>query len=502
MRPSRPVNRAKGWAPARLGLGGCWDECNGWKGAGPNDFVLFSCEDPLVWLVCLCRAELVRDMRSVLLFRGLSRGSTTFDCNWLSCIGRTTAIGAQGCYWGSGLRKQLENKAMRILSRSFVVRILMALVIYAPAGRTDMPEKMTPLLLDMQDAPVPFMGSDGRVHLVYELWLTNLSSADIVVEKVEVLGDGEILQSLDAAAVAGRLQAAGQRESAGKLAGSAQALLFLHVVLEPGAAIPRLLSHRITMHASAAPPGQQEITESGGEVAVDRRPVVSIGPPLRGERYISADSCCDASRHTRAAMPINGHVWFAQRFAVDWEQLDAQGRVYTGDREKLESYTIFGKPVIAVADAVVASVTDGLPEQTPGQYPVNISLDQADGNSVILDLGDQRYATFAHMQPGTIQVRVGQRVAAGQLLGLVGNSGNSVAPHLHFQVSDRTSPLASNGLPYEIKDFQITGRSPGTKAFDEAEEKGTPLAITPVSPVRQIKGALPLDQLMISFAGR
>ncbi len=183
---------------------------------------------------------------------------------------------------------------MRILCRSFVVRILarilVALVVYASVGRADVPEKMTPLLLDMQDAPVPFMGSDGRVHLVYELWVTNFSRGDIVVEKVEVLGDGDVLQSLDAAAIAGRLQAAGQRESAGTLARSVQALLFVHVTLEPGAEIPRLLSHRVTMHVNAAPPGQQEITESGGEVAVDRKPVVSIGPPLRGAGYISADS--------------------------------------------------------------------------------------------------------------------------------------------------------------------------------------------------------------------
>jgi hypothetical protein len=395
---------------------------------------------------------------------------------------------------------------MRILRRSFVARILarisVALVVCVSAGRADGPEKMTPLLLDMQDSPAPFMGTDGRVHLVYELWMTNFSSADIWVEKVEVLGDGEVLQSLDAAAIAGRLQPAGQRESAGKLAGSVQALLFLHVMLEPGAAMPRLLSHRITMHVNAAPPGQQEITESGGEVAVDRKPVASIGPPLRGAGYVSADSCCDASRHTRAAMPVNGHVWLAQRFAVDWEQLDAQGRIYAGDREKLESYTIFGKPVIAVADAVVASVTDGLPEQTPGKYPVNISLDQADGNSVILDLGDQRYALYAHMQRGSIQVRVGERVKMGRLIGLVGNSGNSVAPHLHFQVTDRSSSLAANGLPYEMKDFQVIGKTPGTKAFDEAEEKGTSLAITTMSSVQPTKGALPLDQLIVSFAVR
>jgi len=388
---------------------------------------------------------------------------------------------------------------MRILGRSFAVWALMAVVGYASAGRADAPDYMTPLLLDVQDAPIPFMGSDGRMHLVYELWMTNYSSAEITVEKVEVVGDGSVLQSLDAAAIAGRLQAAGQRESAGTLAGSALALLFLHITLKPGAAIPVQLSHRVTIHANAAPPGQQEITESGGEVQVDRRPVVVIGPPLRGEGYISADSCCDAVRHTRAGMPINGRLSVAQRFAVDWEQLDAQGRIYAGNREKLESYTIYGKPVLAVADGFVASVVDGLPEQTPGKYPTNISLDEADGNSVILDLGGRLYAVYAHMQSGSVQVRVGEGVKMGQLIGVVGNSGNSVAPHLHFQISDRPSSLSSNGLPYEIRSFQITGISPGTKAFDESEDKGVPLVVTPISPAQQVKAAMPLDQLIVSF---
>jgi hypothetical protein len=222
---------------------------------------------------------------------------------------------------------------------------------------------------------------------------------------------------------------------------------------------------------------------------------------LRGEGYVSADSCCDATRHTRAALPINGQVWIAQRYAVDWEQVDAQGYIRREPQEKLESYTIFGKPVLAVADAVVVSVTDGLPEQTPGKFPTNISLEEADGNSVILDLGEQRYAMYAHMQTGSIRVHKGDQVKVGQMIGLVGNSGNSVAPHLHFQVMDRPSSLASNGLPYEIRNFQITGKTPGTKEFDEAEEKGTILAIT-AAPVRQVKGGLPLDQLVVSFAAQ
>jgi Peptidase family M23 len=386
-----------------------------------------------------------------------------------------------------------------IFSVSPFLLVLLALLTSSPVGRAEASENMTPLLLAVQDAPVPFMGSDGHVHLVYELGMTNFSSAEIAVEKVEVISGGATLQALDTAAVAGRLQPAGQRDSAGTLAKGTQALLFLNVTLAPGAKVPTDLSHRVSLRVDAAPPGHQEFSETGGATTVDRRPVASIGPPLRGTRYISADSCCDATRHTRAALPVNGRVWVAQRYAVDWEQTDAGGRIYAGPREKLESYAIFGQPVLAVADALVVSVIDGEPEQTPGNYPTNIPLDKADGNCVILDLGGHRYATYAHMQPGSIKVRNGEKVHLGQVIGLVGDTGNSIVPHLHFQVTDGPSSLAANGLPYEISEFQITGTTAGTKAFDEAESNGTPLPVTPVVPPQTVKGAMPLDQLIVSF---
>jgi len=277
-------------------------------------------------------------------------------------------------------------------------------------------------------------------------------------------------------------------------------MLFLHLTLGPGAKVPTELSHRITMRASAAPPGQQEFDESGGTTAVDKQAVAVVSPPLRGDHYISADSCCDATRHTRAALPINGRVWVAQRYAVDWEQTDASGRIYAGPPEKLQSYAIFGQPVLAVADAVVVSVIDGLPEQTPGKYPTNIPLDQADGNSVILDLGEHRYALYAHMQPGSIKVHSGEKVHPGEVIGLVGDTGNSIVPHLHFQVTAGLSSLSANGLPYEINAFHVTGSTGGTEAFDQAESNGTPLAITPINPPQEVKEAMPLDQLIISFA--
>jgi len=109
---------------------------------------------------------------------------------------------------------------------------------------------------------------------------------------------------------------------------------------------------------------------------------------------------------------------------------------------------------------------------------------------------------YAHMQPGSVRGHSGERVTRGQVLGLVGNSGNSIAPHLHFQVMDRPSSLASNGLPYEIDSFEVTAGTPGTAAFDQAEATGTPLAITPHPQPEKVTNALPLDQLIVSFVQR
>jgi hypothetical protein len=399
----------------------------------------------------------------------------------------------------------VKDLAMYIPARTFAASGLLAILAVAPLSarsRSAAAEQMTPLLLAVHDAPVPFNGSDNRTHLVYELAMTNFSSGDVSVQKVEILGDGAVLQTLDTTALAARLQPAGMRDSAGTLPKSTHALLFLNVILAPGAAVPRELSHRVAILAEAAPPDRRNISETGATISVDRQPVVQIGPPLRGAGYISADSCCDATRHTRAAMPIDGRVWIAQRFAVDWEQVNAGGTIYSGPREKLESYAIFGQPALAVADAVVASVVDGQPEQTPGKYPTNIPLADADGNCVILDLGDHRYALYAHLQPGSIKVHRGDHVKLGQVLGLVGDSGNSIVPHLHFQVTAGPSSMASNGLPYEIRDFQITGRVPGTDAFDKAETDGSQLPIAPITPPQNVKNALPLDQYIVAFRAK
>jgi murein DD-endopeptidase MepM/ murein hydrolase activator NlpD len=82
----------------------------------------------------------------------------------------------------------------------------------------------------------------------------------------------------------------------------------------------------------------------------------------------------------------------------------------------------------------------------------------AGGNYAVVEIGNGRYAFYAHMQPGSVRVKAGDKVTAGQVIGLLGNSGNTDTPHLHFHVMDGPSPLLANGLPYVFTSFTGDGR--------------------------------------------
>jgi len=86
-----------------------------------------------------------------------------------------------------------------------------------------------------------------------------------------------------------------------------------------------------------------------------------------------------------------------------------------------------------------------------------LTLETITGNYVLLDIGGGRFASYAHFQPNSLKVKVGDRVKLGQVLGLVGNSGNSDLPHLHFHITNAASPLGSEGVPYVLKSFVMQG---------------------------------------------
>ncbi len=127
-----------------------------------------------------------------------------------------------------------------------------------------------------------------------------------------------------------------------------------------------------------------------------------------------------------------------------------------GDSSDPANYLIYGTDVLAAADGTVVHVLDGLDDQVPGDLPgTSIPLDEADGNTVVVDIGDGLYMMYGHLKKGSVAVEVGDEITEGQVIANVGNTGNSSAPHLHFHVMDGPSPLASNGRPYVIDKFSV-----------------------------------------------
>ena len=94
--------------------------------------------------------------------------------------------------------------------------------------------------------------------------------------------------------------------------------------------------------------------------------------------------------------------------------------------------------LLAVADGIVAATKDSIPENPVGGRAVKIDLVTVGGNFVGIDIGNGRYALYAHVQPGSLRVKVGDHVKRGQVVALLGNSGNSTEPHVHFQIADAT----------------------------------------------------------------
>lgn len=355
---------------------------------------------------------------------------------------------------------------------------------------------VTPLVMQTVRRPVPVKGGDGRYHLEYELQLDNYSGDDVTADQLHVLdaATGTVVGEFNAAKLAARLVVRDTRAVPGQLGASQLGLLYVHVIAAQLGDIPKSLDHRLTMTSN-----NMTVAATAARLPVDVPTNLVIDPPLRGQRFIAGDGCCDSTRHIRATLAINGRAFTAQRFAIDWEAVDANGRIYVGNPKDPKSYIIYNKPAYAVADARVIAAVGNLKNSPIGSFPLNLPIDQADGNHVVLDLGGGHYALYAHFAPYSVQVHVGQNVHRGQVLGMVGTSGNSSEPHLHFQVTDGPSTLLSDGLPYLLPKFHATRAGASTKAFDQAIIDGKPIATVPLAGPADHEQELPLDLWIVDL---
>ncbi|MBP7411800.1 MAG: M23 family metallopeptidase [Methanoculleus sp.] len=327
--------------------------------------------------------------------------------------------------------------------------------------------------------PIP-VASEGGVNLAYELELSPSENRTFVPEKVEVIDPdtGKILWTLDGELLAALYHpAADPPPTAAELENGTGKLPVPRISLWFGVspdAVPDRLVHRLTLNGSGLAPA----TFTGGNVTVrkDLAPVV-IGSPVRGPGWTAIETTAPVTHHFLAQITMNGVTRVPQRYAQDWIYVDpVTGQAAAGNATLAKNFLGYGREIYAAANGTVVDVLDGLPDLETIYSPRQATIATAAGNYVIVDIGDQKYACYAHMAPGSIRVGVGDAVAEGQVLGLMGNSGNSDLPHLHFQVvTDTPSFLGAEGYPHVYRSFDVIGTVNQTLAEERASGPDYPV---------------------------
>ncbi len=354
-----------------------------------------------------------------------------------------------------------------------------------------------PLAATVMQPPRPVLGTDKRRHLVYEIELINSAPVEQAVTKVVVRAKGgQVLERYDTPEEISSIMTTSTTSTPGvdSLTPNGAGYLFINVSLPRHRPVPAGLVHQIETSID----GFGEFTVHGAISRVVKRGPALLSPPLKGKGYINENGCCDRSDHTRALLNVDGVQWLAQRFAIDWVRADDQGRTYVGDWQDNENWVIFGDPIYSVSRGRVVETLDWMPENTPPTPASDLTPETALGNHVIVDMGDGRFALYAHMQPGSVTVEKGDRVRPGQKLGQVGNTGSSTAPHLHFHVTDGPSAVGSNGVPWVFREFRLTDLVLNADALN-ADEPAQVAELAPAPGPRVRRRQLPMEGVMVEL---
>jgi hypothetical protein len=351
----------------------------------------------------------------------------------------------------------------------FTLRRTLVLAVFAarPALSQAVP-RQTRVEITTPKNPTPVVSNGSRV-LVYELHVTNFDTRPLVLRRVEVSGqdgawlltlqDSTLRRSVRVLADTGMgMDMAMTADSPPPIAVGARVIVFMWIALPLEAAVPRALRHRLffaTSDASAPAAGESSIDDIKVPVSGDR--VIELPSPLPPGVWLAGNGPRNDSDHRRSLVPLNGKARISQRFAIDWLLVGPNGNTSHDDRDKNENYWGFGQPIRSVASGEVTEAVDSIADNVPHAPLPPITVATIAGNHVIVRIGPDRFVMFAHLERGSVRVRLGEHVTAGQLLGALGNSGQTTAPHLHFQVMDASSPLAAEGVPFVFDRFTFLG---------------------------------------------
>jgi len=387
----------------------------------------------------------------------------------------------------------------------FVLAVATLAADSATSEATETAGPLSPLVVDIvpQQSIVPVLGTDDRYHVLYELQLTNTLGDAADLRSVEVLDPGgrKLLKLGAEDIIKGDYLHTLDRQMATTTLFPAfeERVLILNLSFDSRSSIPREVTHRFEV--SGAEPFNKHPTRfsyGGGLVKFSHLEPPALLPPLEGEGWLASDGCCGPTGHINALVGLNGKLQGAERFAIDWIKIDADGRIFTGDKTDPKNWAGYGAKVLAVGSGVVTAARYDQQDHPPGTMPTDLPLSKLPGNYVMIAMEGNITAIYAHLKPGSIRIKVGDQVKAGELIGSVGNNGGSLAPHLHFHIVNGSDAVTSDGYPYVINSFALAATSEPSMLIKALEGEPAFPRRNPMSPVEH-KRQLPLNLTIIDF---
>jgi len=365
-------------------------------------------------------------------------------------------------------------------------------LVFVPGTMPAAAKTTTALHVESSNPPYAVFGSDGRLHVEYDLVLTNAFVGPATLDAVAVRADGKPALTLTGDALTAATHTLLTSDATVTIAPASTAFTQVDLVVR-GRTAPKRITNRVAYTIPADAPSRSVIgsTVSASPVLpTDPRPPTVISAPLSGAGWVNVNGCCNdpTSPHRETLLASDGDWVTPELFAIDWIR-EVDGRFYSGDGTQNTDWVGFGEPIHAVADGTVVLTRDGLPDIPPmTKNPGLRTPEDYAGNNVIVAIGHGRYAVFDHLVRGSVRVRRGQRVRAGQVVGKLGNSGNTDGPHLHFGIEARQDSLAQ-GLPFEIDDFVL----------EHTVSAASPGQVTLIGTPKRLHRALPLIRSVATF---
>lgn len=326
----------------------------------------------------------------------------------------------------------------------------------------------TGLMITAMDLPIPVDTKDKKL-LVYEIHIVNPEEKPSRINLIEVRDEkNKLLKVSDGVRLVNDSIVYKNKKiftnNPIELQKNMSVIIYMWIELDKNEPLPSKLINTIWSVTTNDDKSQAFIDKLAYVVPIHYQKLPILSAPLKGENWVAVNTMDNNANHRRTFSLHNGKPYLDQRYAIDFEQIGSDGRESHGDMHTLQNWNAYGHKILAVADGVIVNMRnaitkDNIPPNAPNPKP---SEEDIPGNFVVLKVkqNNKNYFVFyGHMQPNSITVRIGDKVKTGQVLGLLGNTGNSGVPHLHMHVMDGEKPMASNGLPFVFNDFQWQGKA-------------------------------------------